>query len=85
MNRHQRRAARAMGLLPPRSKAERTSLWRSYLRHLPRVPLDAQLAPGTADHYALLHDSWCRSWDTGRFEDCNCELEIARYAEPVRS
>jgi hypothetical protein len=74
-----------MGRPGPYSKAEHTALWRSYLRHLPRVPLDAPVAPGTVTHLALLHDSWCRSWATGVFADCNCNLELARYVEPVRS
>jgi hypothetical protein len=84
MNRHQRRAAAAM-LGRRHSKAERTTFWRSYLRHLPRVPLDAPLPPGTVTHLALLHDRWCRSWTTGIFADCNCELELAKYVEPTRS
>jgi hypothetical protein len=88
VNRHQRRAAEAIGLIPKRTgvqrtKAERTALYRDYIRHLPRVADDAPYPAGRLSY--VLHDSWCRTWATGDPNDCNCEVELRRFEEPVRS
>jgi hypothetical protein len=83
VNRHQRRAAAAVGRRN-RSKAERTALYRDYVRHLPRVSDDAPFEADRMNYVCVLHDSWCRTWATGRREDCNCEVELRRFVEPVR-
>jgi hypothetical protein len=74
MNRHERRRARR--------KAHHDRFYRAYIRHLPRVPLDAPFEPGTVHHVVVFHDSWCAFY-AGKA--CNCSSVIRRYVEPRRS
>jgi hypothetical protein len=85
MNRHQRRRAGALGNATHRIKTERTAFYQEYARHLQRVPDDAPYAAGTVNYVCVLHDGWCRTWETGIHEDCNCVPEIQRFQEPVRN
>jgi hypothetical protein len=80
MNRHQRRVAAATG-----RRANASTYYRNYVRHLPQVPVDAPLERGRVDHLSFLHDDWCRFFSTGRPADCNCDVEVVRHVEPVRS
>jgi hypothetical protein len=75
MNRHQRRAAAATG-----RRANTSTYYQDYVRHLPQVPVDAPLERGRVDHLSFLHDDWCR-WPA----DCNCDVEVVRHVEPRRS
>ena len=74
MNRRQRRRAR--------SAARHNRFYQTYVRHLPRVPLDAPLERGRVYHLVVHHDHWCAFY-SGRA--CNCNPIVSRHAEPVRS
>jgi hypothetical protein len=80
MNRKQRRAAAAMG-----RRANTSTYYQDYVRHLPQVPVDAPLERGRVHHLSFLHDDWCRFFVTGRPADCNCDVEVVRHVEPRRS
>jgi len=60
----------------------RSSFYRSYVRHLPEVPLDAPLELGRRNHLVIHHDQWCAFYDD---EECNCNPFITRHVEPRRS
>ncbi len=83
MNRHERRRAAAMGRTSAGKKNR--SLYESYVRHLPRVPLDAPLEGGRVHHLCFHHDDWCQIFSTGSPADCNCNPVISQHIEPVRS
>jgi len=78
-NRHARRAAAA------RARKRHTNIYRDYIRHLPRVPVNAPLEPGRVYHAVFHHDDWCRFYLTGNFADCNCDVIETRHVEPRRS
>jgi hypothetical protein len=63
MNRHQRRRARRM--------TRHNKFYQTYVRHLPRIPLDAPLDRGRVYHLVVQHDEWCQF--------------VSRYVEPRRS
>jgi hypothetical protein len=81
MNRHERRkaAARARGI------KGHSAFYKTYIRQLPRAPLDAPLEPGRVHHIVFHHDDWCRFYDTNNISDCNCSPNITRHIEPGRS
>jgi hypothetical protein len=74
MNRHQRRRARRI--------AHHNKFYRNYVRHLPRLPIDAPLERGRVYHMVFHHDEWCAFYSGA---PCNCNPIISRHAEPVRS
>jgi hypothetical protein len=78
MNRHERRAAAA------KRRAGHNSFYAEYIKHLPQVPLDRLGKPGLS-YLVFQHDEWCRFYDHGRMEDCNCNPVISLHAEPKRS
>jgi len=79
MNRHQRRAARAMGLdIVVNDTALSNAVYHAYGKHLPRVSVDAPFGDGT-HHVYLFHKSWCRFFKTKRMQDCNCDPRIERH------
>lgn len=71
MNRHQRRRKAAMN-----------KFVNDYVHQLPEVPLDDPMEPGKVSHLIFYHDDWCRIY---RGQNCNCEPEIRRFAEPDRN
>ena len=75
MNRHARRAAVA------RARKHAAELYSAYIRHLPRVPLDAPLAP-YVNYIVRGHQPRCE-WFTGG--PCSCAPRLRRHVEPVRS
>lgn len=78
MNRHDRRSAKA-------GNRKRLGNWYDdYIRHLPRVPIDAPFEVGV-HHLVLFHDDWCRIYETGNPADCNCYPRVERHAKPRRS
>jgi hypothetical protein len=89
MNRHERRRAEAEARR--REKYPRVvtdeSIWFSYLRHLPQVPLDAPEEPGRVYKTVTHHSIDCRTLRTGNYEtDCDCgPLAVTKHIEPVRS
>jgi hypothetical protein len=76
MNRHERRGARKKGY---------DDLYSNYVRHLPQVPVDAPIEPGSVHHLVIHHDDWCKFYDKGNFDECNCNPIVTRHAEPSRS
>ena len=88
MNRHARRktaSAARRQCAPHHIRRQRTRLYDTYIRHLPRVPLDAPFE-GRGPHYvARLHDKWCRYFHSGDARDCDCSPTFVRYQEPKRS
>jgi hypothetical protein len=78
VNRHQRRAA-------ARNRRRHNRFYDDYIRHLPRVPLNAPLERGRVYHAVFFHDPWCRFYDRERIEDCDCNVEVRRFIEPERS
>lgn len=79
-SRHERRADKARsGCLRLHNR-----YYLDHIRHLPQVPLDAPLERGRVYHTVTMHDSWCRFYDRGRVEDCNCNPTFSRHIEPVR-
>jgi hypothetical protein len=74
MNRHQRRRAARM--------ARHNQLYETYVRHLPRVPLDAPLERGRVYHMVYFHDEQCAFYSG---KSCNCQPTVSRHAEPERS
>jgi hypothetical protein len=81
MNRHQRRAAAARG----ETVATGDTLYERYIRHLPRVPIDAPMERGRVHHLCFLHDDRCQFFVTGRPADCDCDVIVRRHVEPMRS
>jgi hypothetical protein len=73
MNRHQRRRARSM--------ARHNHVYGSYVRHLPRVALDAPLERGRVYHDVFFHDEWCGIYSGA---ECNCRSLFSRHVEPRR-
>ena len=66
-----------------RAKMERESkFYRSYVQHLPEVPVDAPFERGRLHHLVVHHDQWCNFYDDG---PCNCNPFMTRRAEPRRS
>jgi hypothetical protein len=59
-----------------------TDFYKSYIRHLPAIPVSEPLKPGRVYHLTVFHDDWCRIYSG---EGCNCKPIIRRYAEPTRS
>jgi hypothetical protein len=82
MNRHERRAAAARRR---RNIEKRSFLYQEYIRHLPEVPLDAPMERGRVHYISFFHDDWCRMYDTDNPDDCNCNPDIRRHDDPVRS
>jgi hypothetical protein len=74
MNRHQRRRAARI--------SRHNRFYESYVRHLPRVALDAPYEPGRLYHTVYFHDDWCAIYSG---QECNCEPILRRYEEPDRS
>ena len=79
MNRHDRRTAAA------RARGKHNKFYNEYIHHLPQVPLDAPLKPGTVEHLVIFHDDWCPFYATENIMDCNCNFAMTRYIEPERS
>jgi len=73
MNRHQRRRAGKMG--------QHNDFYNQYVRHLPRVAIDAPLERGRVYHTVVQHDDWCAFYDD---KVCNCNPIISRHVEPTR-
>jgi hypothetical protein len=73
-----RRAGEEPTFFPPEA-------WFEYVRHLPRVPLDAPEEPGRRYYLISHHEVDCPSLYTKRFEDCCCDLVYTKSYEPVRS
>jgi hypothetical protein len=74
VNRRQRRRARLM--------ARHNRFYQSYVRHLPRTPLDAPLERGRVYHLVMQHDAWCDFYSS---KTCNCDPIISRHVEPRTS
>jgi hypothetical protein len=79
-NRHERRKAEAKA----RRAKQHTDFYQDYIAHLPQVPLDAPMGPGVY-YLNIHHDAWCRYYETGVLDDCNCGPEFTMNREPVRS
>jgi hypothetical protein len=75
MNRHERRRREAV-------KAKENRFYNDYIRHLPRVPVDAPFERGRVYHTVMAHDDDCRIYSG---EVCSCDPIITRYIEPKRS
>jgi hypothetical protein len=65
-----------------RDPAPYTAFYQKYVRHLPRIPLNAPLERGRVYHIAIHHDAWCAFY---KGEACNCKPFITRHIEPRRS
>ena len=74
MNRHQRRRAARM--------TRHNRFYETYVRHLPRVALDAPREAGRVYHLVVHHDEWC---DFYSGKPCNCQRIISQHVEPSRS
>ena len=81
MNRYERRRAVARA----RNIKKHEAYYATYVKHLPRMAIDAPLEPGRIHHIVCSHDDWCRFYDTNNLADCNCNAVITRHIEPVRS
>ena len=81
-NRHERRRQAAR---QRRNRHDR--FYNDYIRHLPRVPLDAPLAPGQVYHLVFAHDDDCGIYNksNGTLDDCTCSPIVSRHVEPRRS
>lgn len=79
MNRRARRAAAA------HNRKRHDRFYQTYIRHLPRIPIDAPYERGRVYHTCIHHDAWCRFYETENFGDCNCNPSVSRYIEPVRN
>lgn len=73
MNRHKRRAAAA--------RARQARLYPDYVRHLPRVPLDAPLDQSQVYFLVRGHEKGC-AWFAG--ERCSCVPRLRLHVNPVR-
>jgi hypothetical protein len=62
--------------------ARENRFYEGYVRHLPRVPLDAPFEAGRVYHLVHFHDEHC-SFYSGK--QCNCSPVIERRVEPRRS
>jgi hypothetical protein len=64
------------------NRQRRDKFYKDYLRHLPRVPVNAPFEPGELHHLAVFHDDWCAIF---KGKECNCNPIIERYVERRRS
>lgn len=74
MNRHERRRADKI--------ARENRFYHDYIRHLPRIPINAPYERGRLYHTVSFHDDWCAIYSGGA---CNCNPNIVRHIEPQRS
>jgi hypothetical protein len=80
VNRHERRAAAA------ERRRSKVCMWTDYIRHLPRVPLDAPEEAGRRYYTCVHHTVACRAFVTGRPDsDCDCGARTTKHVEPTRS
>jgi hypothetical protein len=80
-NRHDRRAAEARERLAQKRMQAATDFYNDYTQHLPEVPIDAPLKPGTVSHLVFFHDEACSIYRNGI---CNCDPDVTRHEEVER-